>query len=310
MVSSPLAAPIRRGSSLVAALVAAAAGVLASGAVALLPGAAAGAQGAGGAAPTVATGYSYDFRIESGDDTPTVGRTHVLGDLSRIDLDGRNGHDGDYLLVTDGGRTLVAVDTRKREYSMIDVASFERIARTAMKAVDRVMTLDLGDLEVTGQRLGAGERIAGRATRHGRLTQDFTVTMGVFGFNEDTRHHIVTDYWVTDDLVLPRNPLFELFAALPAVLAQHDDDYTRRAAAGRDALVGRGTPLRIVITAVDEERGKGKATGRTSTPSVTTIEVTSIRTTPPDPKLFAIPQGYRKTDGFSWKGERQLGNRR
>lgn len=294
---------LRRGwhhlASLTASPVVAAAAV-----VALASGATAGAQAGRGPARAATTGYVYEFRIESGDDEPTVGRTHVLGDRSRIDLDRGDGDGGGYLLVTDGGRTLVSVDPRKREYSIIDVASFERIAGTAMKAVDRVMTLDVGGLEVTGERLGAGERIAGRATRHGRLTQDYTVTVGMLGFNEDTRHHLVTDYWVADDLVLPRNPLFELFATIPTVLAQHDEDFNRRAVAGRDALVGRGTPLRVVVTAVEEEKGNKPER------SITTIEVTSIRADSPDSSLFAIPSGYRKVDGFSWKGEHGTDARR
>ena len=237
-------------------------------------------------------GYVYDFQIRSDDGAPTTGRATVLGDRERIEFTGGD-HAGSYLLLTDGGRTLTAVDPAKREYSTMHADDFERIVGTAMAAVDKVMTLEVHGLEVGGQRLGDGGTVAGHPTRHGRLVQDYTVKIGVFGFTENTRHHVVTDYWVTDDVQLPRNPLFGLFATIPTVLAQNDDDFVKRAEAGRKALVGGGTPLRVVVEATSRDKD---GTDHSST----AIEISRLERAAPAESQFTVPSGYRQKADFNW----------
>ena len=247
-----------------------------------------------------AASYRYAFRIETDDDDPVRGVTYVSGDRSRIELvDDEGKRSSSYLLLTDGGRTLVAVDPAKREYTQAAAADFERIVGTAMDAVDRVMTLDVHDLDVTGRRLGAGERIAGYETQHSRLRTRFGLRIGAMGFNADQRHDVAVDYWVSPSLRLPRNPMMELFASLPTVLAQGDRDFVRRLRAGRAALVGEGTPLRVVVSAQhtdedgDEERSR------------TVIEVADVRAGAQDATLFRVPDGYRKREGFDFSMARR-----
>ena len=196
--------------------------------------------------------------------------------------------------MTDGGRTLTAVDPAKREYSVTDAAKFERIVGATMEAMDRVMTLEVDDLDVTGRRLGTGGRVAGHDTRHSRLTANFALRVGAMGFTTRQRHHVDVDYWVAPELSLPRNPLVELFAGLPMVLAQGDGDFTTRMRAGREALAGEGTPLRVVITAREtDEKGREKE-------KRTTIEIGELTRGPQREALFEVPAGYREREGFNF----------
>ena len=283
-----LARPHFSARRLLAALSLAAVALVPASAALLAPVSASGAQSRAASE----AGYVYEFRIHSDDDSPILGRATVLGDRERIEFTGGD-RAGTYLLLTDGGRTLMAVDPDKREYSTMHADDFERIVGTAMAAVDKVMTLEVHDLRVGGQRLGDGGTIAGHATQHGRLVQDYTVKIGVLGFTENTRHHVVTDYWVTDEVQLPRNPLFGLFASLPTVLAQNDGDFVKRAEAGRKALVGSGTPLRVVVESTSQKKDGAEQ-------SRTAVEITSLSRATPSAALFAVPSGYRQKADFNW----------
>src|SRR5687768_10677927 len=78
--------------------------------------------------------YRYAFRIETGDGDPVRGVTHVSGGRSRIELTEKSGRRSTgYLLVSEDGRTLTAVDPEKREYSETNAADFEHIVGTAME---------------------------------------------------------------------------------------------------------------------------------------------------------------------------------
>lgn len=241
------------------------------------------------------TDYTYDFRVETGDGDAMRGVTYVSGGQARIELRGDGGDRKDgYLLVTDGGRTLVAVSPDRREYSVTSADGFEQLVGTAMRAADKVLTLELADLEVVGRRLDDGGTVAGRETRHARLSSDYTLRIGALGFTTRSSQHVDVDYYVDPELSLPRNPLLELFAGLPLVLAQHDRDFVTRQTAGRAALLARGTPLRTVITTTSrDEDGKVER-------HRTLIEVTRLAADRHDAALFRIPEGYRKTDGFRW----------
>ncbi len=261
-------------------------------------------------AQRAAEGYRYTFRIVTGDDGPTTGRAWVLGDQARIELDESNdakgarsrgvqtryqvGGDGGYLVLTDGGRTVLAISPSEREYSSIETDSFERLVGTAMRAADKVLTLEVDGLSVTGQRLGAGGPILGHPTQRGRITADYAARIGALGFTTRFDHHVETDYWVAPGLRLPRNPLAELLVNVPTVLAQHDADFVERMGAGRRALVDRGTPLRVVLTSTSVD-----AEGKRDT-TTASYEITSLTRAQVDPALFAVPKGYAKKDGFSW----------
>lgn len=250
--------------------------------------------------------YSYTFQIVTSDDDPVSGVTHVLGDRARIEITGEKGGRArsDYLIVQENGR-LALVKPDERTWSEIEADAFERIVGRAMEAVDKAMTFQVRDLDVTGQRLGEGGMVAGHRAERSRVSQTFDLRVGVLGFNSTDRHRIDTEYWSVPGVQLPRNPLIELFVSMPSVMALADRGFVRRSAVAREALVGRGTPLRAIVTSrtYDEE---GAETERDEL----SVEVLSITPAKHDASRFEVPQGYRKTEGFDWSLDSKRHRRR
>lgn len=241
--------------------------------------------------------YRYDFTITKAGEPASTGTVYVAGDRWRIDMAReREKESDDYLLSTDGGRTVTIVHPDERSYSVHDARDFERIVSRVMRGLDAVMSMQLRESKVASAALGAGETIAGRATQRFRLTQEYRVSVGMFGFSSDKRERVVTDYWVDPTLVLPHNPVVEMQSTLETVLAQHDAAFVRRSGEARQKLF-RGVPLKVVVTSesMDEEDDDGNA-GEVKR-KVRTIQLGELQRVAIDPPVFEVPAGFRKQDG-------------
>ena len=242
-------------------------------------------------AAQIVDGQSYFFRLHTPDDGPTEGVMHVAGDRARIEIHDAEDDDGMpvYLLLTDGGKTLVSVHPHHRSYSEIDADKLEGIIGTAMRAVNVVMTMDMVGSNVSGERLGDGGAVAGVPTQHYRLTQEFAMDVGAFGQTERARHRIVSEYWVNPEAAPPRNPLVELVTTAPAALAMSNEAFMTRSARTRAALF-TAAPLKIVVRA-DEWKKDGGSESETFEYEVTRILPATI-----DLRALRVPDGYRRDD--------------
>ena len=247
----------------------------------------------------LAEGRSYFFRLETPDDGPTKGVMHVVGDRARIELEDAEGDGGGrvYLLLTDGGKTLVTVHPEERSYSEIDAAKLEGIIGTAMRAVDVVLTMHMVNSNVNGERLGDGGEVAGMRTQRYRLTQEFAMDVGAFGETERTRQRVVTDYWVNPQAGALRNPLVELVTTAPLALALSNEAFVAHSARTRASLFS-APPLKVVVHTSKWERDGGTEDDSYE------YEVTRILPASVDLRALRVPPGYRKDDdkGFdiSW----------
>jgi hypothetical protein len=234
-------------------------------------------------------GRSFFFRLETPDDGPTEGVMHVVGDRARIEIHDAEIDDGGrvYLLLTNGGRTLVTVQPEERTYAEIDAAKLEGIIGTAMRAVDAMVTMELVNSNVNGERLGDGGSIAGLPTQRYRLTQEYAMDVGAFGQTERIRQRIVTEYWVNARSGAPRNPLVELVTTAPTALAQSDEDFVARSARTRASLFS-APPLKVVVHA-----SKWEHDGETETERYE-YEITRILPASIDQRALRVPDGYRR----------------
>lgn len=233
-------------------------------------------------------GIRYTLQMTTDGDRDLVATVREANGRARIDF----GDKGSYALVTEGGRTVVFVDVEDREYSIVDDTTFERIVGSALRMVTRtgVLNIQLRDIRIVPERLGAGERIAGHATRRYRLTQDYRVFVGAFGIVSDEPIHqtVVTEYWVSPGLRLLRNPIMELLAGVETALAQRSPSFVRRSAAARDSLF-RGTPLRVVVSS-ESSNGDREAKERR-------IEITGLEAVTLDAGIWTVPRGFRRREG-------------
>jgi hypothetical protein len=255
-----------------------------------------------GAAPRAAGAqdYSYAFRVTPSDEQAFAGTARVSGDRARIDARTKNDdcEPADYLLLSDGGRTVTVVNPRERSYSVTDARSFEHVVATAMRAVNVAVSTKLSDVRISTEELGAGDTIAGHPTRRYRLLQEYTANVGVFGFRGDAEEHVViTDFWVAPGLTLMRNPLVEMLATTETALAQTNGDFVARSAAARDGLF-RGMPLRLIVAA----RSSSSKHEDKRAPSRLVVEVEKVVRGPVDRAALDVPTSYHaKSGGFSYK---------
>ena len=237
-------------------------------------------------------GQSILFHLASSEDGPTEGRMHVAGDRARLEIEDHDDGDGgpSYFLLTEGGRTIVTVHPARRSYSEMDARALEKIVGRAMRAVDAVVTMDMVESRVSGERLGPGEPVAGLATERYRVTQEFTIHVGAFGETERQRHKIVTDYWVNPEANLPRNPILELLASAHSALAQSNADFV--AATERErARLFTASPLRVSVHA-EEHDADGDM-------EMETLEYEVLRILPAtiDQRALRVPREFSRTSG-------------
>ncbi len=233
-------------------------------------------------------GYRYRFEMTEEGGKRVTGRTEVAGSRARIDLD-RDDSSGDYLLLSNDGHTVTIVHTARREYSVVDDTTFQRIVGTALRAVP-FLSIRVGDAQVDTERLGAGEPLLGHPTERYRLTQDFTVSVGAMGVHGTTVHQrVVTEYWVASDLALPHNPLIAFVSQLETALAQTDRRFAHRTEEALRPLV-RSTALRVVVHAESRDED-GKVERKTRTLALTALERSTV-----DAARLAVPAGYTRRD--------------
>jgi len=230
--------------------------------------------------------YSYDFRAKGDYDMDGItGTVRVNGGRARIDVDDHNG-DGQYLLVSGDGEVVTIVKPRDRTYTVFNADEFAHIASLGIRAAGKVVTMKLRDSHFETERLGAGEKIAGRATQHVRVTEHWTMEVGAMGFTTPVRQTVEMEYFFDPTLKLARNPLMEIVASAMTVLPSTDPAFAAQADSVRRSLV-RGTPLRTVIT---EREDNGRE-------SRTTLDVTKIGTERVEEAELKVPAGYTRKDG-------------
>lgn len=241
-------------------------------------------------------GTRYTFHMILGSDEPVVGTVREGTHRLRVDLQKRGKRDGDYLVITHDGHRVISVHPADGEYSVVDDSVFERIAGVGLDAVSTtgVVRFRVRDARISGERLGPGDQIAGLATEHYRLRQEYAVDVSAFGMHGDrVRQTVVTDYWVAPGARLLPNPLIGMLSQIGTALAQSDHDFMRRSIAVRDSLF-TGTPLRIVVTITSDAKDEGG-----KPPSVHRFEITEIEDANFDPAIWEIPTGLHRRSGIS-----------
>jgi hypothetical protein len=230
--------------------------------------------------------YSYDFRARGDHDMDGIsGTVRVSGGRARVDVEDHNG-DGQYLLVSGDGDVVTVVKPRDRTYTVFNADDFSHIASLGIRAAGRVVTMKLHDSEFQTERLGAGEKIAGRSTQHVRVTERWTMDVGAMGFTTPVRQTVELEYFYDPSLRLARNPLMEVVASAMTALPSTDRGFSERSDSVKHSLL-RGTPLRTVIT---EREDNGRE-------SRTVLEVTRIGSDRVAEAELKVPAGYTRKEG-------------
>ncbi len=260
------------------------------------------------AAKPVADGMTYEFVMKStsratgNKETVTMrGRGTYAGDDAKIEiLDAASsaggseafGGKGSYFIVRDGGKEMLLVSPRDKQYMKWDIANMFAGMSKALNAVGGLVKMQMSDVKIDAQDLGAGESVQGYPTRHIRMVQNYTVSASMFGRKSTNRSETTTDYYFAPSLRIA-NP-FVSNSQQMAMMAQFDmfknPDYQSQMAAANAKFPKNGVPLKTVTTTVTtDEKGKQET-------SVTTMEMVNFKPGNFSKSDFAVPSDYKMVE--------------
>jgi len=248
----------------------------------------------------VSGGTTYEFIVRSdagGKESVTMrGRGAFAGNEARIDIletavqGDMFGGKGSYFLVKEGGKKMLLVDAANKQYMEWNIASMLAGMSKMVNAVGGMIKMEMTDIRINAQNLGAGETIQGYPTVHYRLVENYTVTTKIFGRSSKSRSETTTDYYFAPSLKGLSNP----FMASGKAMAQSFDmfnnpDYKSQMAAAQ-AKIDYGVPLKSVVKTVStDDKGKEKV-------STVTSEMLNFKNTDVPKSLFAIPADYKQVE--------------
>lgn len=250
-------------------------------------------------------GIEYTFRLSGsletrGRTTPAAGmlaRGRVVDRTARLDFDSLQNRPmpmaetGGYMIMSASSDNLTIVVPSRKESVQITLSDFAKFTVGAMTAGPNGPKLKISNVEVTTRSLGAGNKIAGYATKHFRITQSYTITVAAMTQTHTRQTRTTTDYWVAPGLKQLLNPYLDVERAMThAAMSALDGgaQLMERTTKARTRL--GGAPLRIVTTTTDSDEGG------TSMRRVTTSEVLNLRRTVVDASAMKAPADYLKRE--------------
>jgi hypothetical protein len=157
--------------------------------------------------------------------------------------------------------------------------------------------VNVRDVKFEIEKLGAGDPIDGRPSRHYKITADYRMVWG----NQGSDAHAVTEIWSVDLPVQIPNP-FEPLTTVETVSDSPLFEYALKLARFRSQV--EGAPVKVVttttLTGVEQLAGLpgfgvggDGATGPTTLQIVQQTTISSIKPADVDPSQLMIPQGFK-----------------
>lgn len=250
------------------------------------------------AAP-IAGGTTYDFVVRSqmGGNKESVmmrGRGTFAGNDGRIEIVEASsasgsevfGAKGSYFLVLEGGKKMLLVDPTKKQYMAWDMASMLGAMSKMVNALGGLVKMEISDIKIDAQNLGAGETIQGYPTAHYRMVENYTVSAKIFGRSSKNRSETTTDYYFAPALKNLANPFVQSGRAMAQSFDMFNNPEYKSQMSAAQAKMQYGVPVKTVIKTVStDEKGK-------QTVSLVTSEMVNFKNIDVPKSTFAIPEGY------------------
>lgn len=259
------------------------------------------------AARPVADGMTYEFVMKSNGkatgnkETVTMrGRGTYAGDDAKIEIleaasstGGTEafGGRGTYFIVK-GGKEMLLVNPAEKSYMTWDMGAMFAGLGKAVNAVGGLIKMEMSDIKVEAQDMGAGPTVQGYQTRHIRMVQNYTMSSRVFGRTSRNRSETTTDYYIAPTLRIA-NP-FVTNSDQMAMMAQFDmfnnPDYKRQMEAANAKMPRTGIPLRTETKVVStDEKGKQETW-------TTIMEMINFKAANIPASAFEIPPDYTRVE--------------
>lgn len=253
-----------------------------------------------------AQGLTYDVKMTNATGAPSSGapatRTYMAGHgqvsagAARIDFTesvapgGMMGA-GTYMITTAATGATIIVDPAKREYLELDLAALAKAAAGMQQALGGMVKMDVSDVKVGVEELGAGELIEGYATLKYRLTESHTAKTTVMGRTSQVSTHQTSELWIAPQLAGLMDPMANGNpAAARSAEGTASGGMTELQAQLTNAYakMRRGAMLKSITTTESVDDG-GHATTMTTTMTLSSLKRAAI-----SPSVFEVPAGYTK----------------
>jgi len=191
---------------------------------------------------------------------------------------------GNYIITTDGARTLYMVNPKEKTYSRWDIDALLKSAGAAMNAVGGMVKMEVANQKVKATPPAPGPTLHGLPTTHYVFDTSYDLIVKVFGMKHKQHIESHEELWTTTAL---KDPGFGAWLRKrpPKTGNKTIDDLV--AAAFHDV---NGMLLKQVTRTTTTDKK-----GRTNTTD-TTMEVVSLEKANVDDSMFKIPAGYREVE--------------
>ena len=237
------------------------------------------------------TGMVYKFTMTTSvSATPTTGVGQVSGDKSRVDFSeapkgpGANPFiaTGNYMLATRGGATFTVVDPEKKQYFKMDMDALAGL----VNGLTGIMNVKFNNLKIDVQDLGAGEKIAGYATRHFRKTTSYDMEMKVLFMKSRSSVADTVDMWFAPALADIVNPFMASSANTAGSFSFNDANYAAQEKAAAAQMANAGAVVKMEMSGVATDSKKN------AQPHSMSMLITGVSRTDIPAATFEIPSGY------------------
>lgn len=190
---------------------------------------------------------------------------------------------GTYMITSSANGTVTSVDPAKHQYTVINIAELGKTATDMQAAMGGIAKMEVADVKVTLEDLGAGEPLDGYATYKYRLTESYTMNMSVMGRIISTPSQSTTEIWMAPAL----DGLMDPSSRPPTAVATGPMAELARQTMAEYGKMKKGLMLKRITTS---EGGSG---ARKHTTTITTL-ITNVKKASISPSVFQVPVGYTK----------------
>lgn len=184
------------------------------------------------------------------------------------------------MIVSDSGKTIAYVDTKKSQYLRVRPA--EMIAQAQQMGG---MKMNFSSTEANVENLGAGPVILGHPTSHYRVSTGMTMTISAMGQEQTVKIASTNDSYYATDIRGDLNPFASLNGGdMANIFGTSNKDFADKMKAAQ-AKLPKGVPLRATSSSTMEAQGETRVTKSEA-------EVTGLKWVDADPKVFEIPSTY------------------
>ena len=187
---------------------------------------------------------------------------------------------------------MLLVVPKEKQYMKWDVAAMLAGMSKMVNAVGGFVKMQISDVKIDAQDLGAGESVQGYPTKHFRMVQNYTVSASFLGKSSKNRTETTVDYYFAPNLRIA-NP-FVSNSQQMAMMSQFDmfknSDYQSQMSAASAKFPKNGVPLKTVTTTLTTDE-KGKQETTTSVMEMVNFQKSNV------PKSeFEIPADYKMVE--------------